>query len=98
MERTIASFPSNNAQYFFPAFLSFDKRLIEIIKLYSIKAIGFSDKDSLICPVYESKDFFSETEVQQYFSKEYEIKRYTERNKDINFDKMIADLETSLCK
>lgn len=44
--------PSSHARYFFPALLTFDKGLIEVIDLYPLKACGFMEGDHEPMPFY----------------------------------------------
>jgi hypothetical protein len=48
---------SKNARYFFPALLTFDKRLIEVIDLYPLKACAFKDGDCEAMPFYDGNWF-----------------------------------------
>jgi hypothetical protein len=41
------------ARYFFPALLTFDKRLIEVMDLFPLKSCAFVDGDSEVMPVYD---------------------------------------------
>ncbi len=57
MEEAMTFKPSRQARYFFPALLTFDKRLIEVIDLYPLKACAFKVGDSEPLPFYDG-DWF----------------------------------------
>lgn len=48
---------SKGARYFFPALLTFDKRLIEVMDLYPLRSCAFVDGDNEVMPVYDG-DWF----------------------------------------
>lgn len=45
--------PAREARYFFPAFLTFDKSLIEIINLYPLKACAFVEGQHNPMPFFD---------------------------------------------
>lgn len=49
--------PDENARYFFPALLTFDKRFIEIMDLYPLKACAYRTNDPEPMPFFDG-DFF----------------------------------------
>ncbi|HVI90888.1 MAG TPA: hypothetical protein VM659_21500 [Dongiaceae bacterium] len=57
MEQTMALTPVPGARYFFPAFLTFDKRLIQIMDLYPLRAIAFRIDGSDTLPFFDG-DWF----------------------------------------
>lgn len=57
MEQALVLKPSAHARFFFPAFLTFDKRLIEVIDLYPLKACAFSTEEGQPMPFYDG-DWF----------------------------------------
>lgn len=66
--------PSREARYFFPALLTFDKKFIEIIDLYPLKACAFIDGIHMPMPFY-SKNWFDlvadNKEGQMVFKKRF---------------------------
>jgi len=62
------------ARYFFPALLTFDKKFIEIIDLYPLKAVAFSESSRQIFPFYDGswQDLLASTESNvRIFSEKY---------------------------
>ena len=53
LEKAMTLRPAREARYFFPALLTFDKRLIEIIDLYPLKACAFVEGESEPMPFFE---------------------------------------------
>ncbi|MFS0892005.1 hypothetical protein [Peribacillus frigoritolerans] len=105
MEKNIPHFPSEG-DYFIPAFLTFDKRLIEILNLYHIKSIGFSKESNEIYPLFDANEFYTEINgkpnLEFYFSEEAKINR--EKNLQLktnlqlkkNIESLINILENKL--
>ena len=77
LEQALTRRPETKARYFFPALLTFDKRLIEVIDMYPLKACAYVEGTSHICPFFEGDlisilagDHTSEdTLIERYFSK-----------------------------
>ncbi|WP_426577135.1 hypothetical protein ACP179_23545 [Xenorhabdus stockiae] len=59
LERSLAVNGENNARYFFPAILTFDKRFIDLLKMNSIKSIAINNELNEIQPIYKL-DFYQE--------------------------------------
>lgn len=53
LEELLTMRPSSAARYFFPALLTFDKGLIEIIDLYPLKACAFIEGENRPLPYYD---------------------------------------------
>lgn len=64
MENALVLKPSAHARFFFPALLTFDKGLIEVIDLYPLKACAFSTLDGQPMPFYDG-DWFDLTATDE---------------------------------
>lgn len=73
MERLITITPDSRARYFFPALLTCDKRLKNILDLFSLKCIVFNNVTNDIIPFYEL-DFFAHLSSKP--SEKYLIENY----------------------
>lgn len=85
---------SENIRYFFPAFLTFDKGLIEIINLCSLKAIAFN-KGTLL-PFYEQNPLHDIEFIdfqEKYFSSRA---RYSRSERMVMQDGYLIDLINNL--
>lgn len=79
---------SKEARYFFPALLTFDKRLIEVIDLYPLKSCAFKAGDSEPLPFYDgnwfdlvaTKQGDGKAVMEQYFSDEARASRDVRRD------------------
>ncbi len=77
MEKNLTIRPSCEARYFFPSFLTCDKRLVEIIDLYPLKACVYDEKDLVPYPIFDGdwlRSIASDSELQdeiysRFFSK-----------------------------
>lgn len=56
LESGMTMLPDPKARYFFPALLTYDQDLIEIIDLYPLKSIAFTSNESDILPVYHGDE------------------------------------------
>ncbi len=96
LERRMSDFNEDyNEKFYLPAFLTFDKRLIEITELYSLNAIAFSKKGELL-PAVNIDRLINSISIQnifgKYFSEEFKvIRRINMGNVDI--DQIIKRLE-----
>lgn len=59
LEKFLTINGENNARYFFPAILTFDKRFIDLLKMNSLKAIAINNDLNEIQPLYKL-DFYQE--------------------------------------
>ncbi|ENO0518919.1 hypothetical protein ACAC16_004239 [Escherichia albertii] len=59
LEKVLAVNGENNARYFFPAILTFDKRFIDLLKMNSLKSIAINNVLNEIQPLYKL-DFYQE--------------------------------------
>lgn len=59
LEKVLAINGENNARYFFPAILTFDKRFIDLLKMNSLKSIAINNDLNEIQPLYKL-DFYQE--------------------------------------
>ena len=57
LEEAMTFKPARQARYFFPALLTFDKRLVEVIDLYPLKVCAFKEGESEPMPVFDG-DWF----------------------------------------
>ena len=97
MERNFERFSQEN-YYYFPSFLTFDKRLIEIIELYSLKAICISGNND-IYPAYDMSNFIElikeNSDLEKYITDEAKEIRDSKRE-TVNISNIINDLENEL--
>ena len=78
MELSITVTPANQARYFFPAILTFDRGFIEIMDLYPLKACAFKVGESQPMPFFDGDAFKliatdddgGASAVKRYFSQE----------------------------
>ncbi|KVD93746.1 hypothetical protein WS63_06670 [Burkholderia stagnalis] len=78
LEEAMTFRPAREARYFFPALLTFDKRLVEVIDLYPLKVCAFKMGESKPLPMFDgdwfelvSSDEHEKTAVRaQFFSNE----------------------------
>lgn len=104
MERLITITPDSRARYFFPALLTCDKRLKDILDLFSIKCIVFNNLTNDIIPFYELDLFtqLSSTPSEKYLIENYFLedkkKDRSERlqNSTNNLSILIESLENEL--
>jgi len=100
MEESISIPPEGEARYFFPSFLTFDKRLVEIIKLYSLKAIGFTTDGKEVVPAYDMTNFNEAMDpkygINKFFEDSAINSREERRNKNLNIESIISNLEDSI--
>lgn len=85
METRVMMRPEGNARYFFPAFLTNDLGLIEIIELFPIKAIGFSDNANELSCSFKVGDFLEKLDTNDFDEKMVISKRYLN---NINYKKI----------
>ncbi|WNV05169.1 hypothetical protein RP726_01870 [Candidatus Methylospira mobilis] len=57
IEQSLAFMPSKGARYFFPALLTFDHKLIEVMDLYPLKACAFKIGESKPMPIFNGNTF-----------------------------------------
>ncbi|PKM18507.1 MAG: hypothetical protein CVV11_14460 [Gammaproteobacteria bacterium HGW-Gammaproteobacteria-15] len=103
MEKNLTIRPSSEARYFFPSFLTCDKRLVEIIELYPLKACAYDDRDLIPMPFFDgdwlaslssSKDFI-EGLYSIYFSDKAVLSRNKRRDEATNVIKnSVSELES----
>lgn len=100
MERTMTYSFGSDANYYLPVFLTFDMRLIEILQLYRVKAIGFSEVSKEIVPVSDIEHAIDSStnkkNISVYFSEEARINRSLRMNQTINVHKIIDTLEEEI--
>lgn len=103
MERTIAIGFGSEANYFMASFLTFDKGLIELLQLYKIDAMGFSQNSMEIVPVADIEKCIDSTvdkdNIGLYFTKEKELhrsKRLSQMNSTNDIKVVIQILEERL--
>jgi hypothetical protein len=85
MEESMTLKPSRGARYFFPALLTFDKKFIEIMDLYPLKACAFIEGDHEPMPFYNGNWFSlvaDNDEDQATFAERfYSVEARTSRDK-----------------
>ncbi|WP_343730236.1 hypothetical protein [Duganella sp.] len=95
---------NREARYFFTAFLTFDKRLIEIMDLYPLRSLGYQTGGGELLPVYQG-DWFetvvsseSGTKVRErFYSSEARASRNSRRDAaKANLPHIAASLEAEL--
>lgn len=105
MEELMTLKPSREARYFFPALLTFDKRLIEIMGLYPLKACAHIEGDHEPIPFYDGDWFgvvagegtLQRNFAERFYSDEARVSR-DERRTGIKsqMPRIVADLEAEL--
>ncbi|MBN3847044.1 hypothetical protein G3N58_09415 [Paraburkholderia sp. Ac-20342] len=105
LEEAMTFKPAPQARYFFPALLTFDKRLIEVIDLYPLKACAFKEGQSEPMPVFDG-DWFdlvatgeaAKHSIQErFFSSEARASRDARRDGvKSNIEEITKGLETKL--
>lgn len=96
------------ARYFFPAMLTFDKSLIEVMRLFQLKACALAPADGTPIPVFAG-DWISEmasgdkntseTIAKKYFSDAARIRRSEMRDNGRDFlVQLAAQLEKRVAK
>lgn len=73
-EQAMTSTPSRGARYFFPAFLTCDKRLLSVISLYPLKAVAHIRGTSEPIPFYDGD--WSELLVDDQLGRQALIARF----------------------
>ncbi|MFT3964565.1 MAG: hypothetical protein QM690_01625 [Sphingobium sp.] len=107
LEQSFAQNPSDTARYFFPALLTFDRGLIEIMDLYRLKACAYNVKTRRPLPVFDGDPFLllgtDEQDGKQLFDKYYSEESITQRRSALeatlsDFDLIIEMLEQDVLK
>jgi hypothetical protein len=107
LEQSFAQNPPDSARYFFPALLTFDQGLIEIIDLYRLKACAYNTKARQPLPVFDGDPFLLLGEDEQdgnqlidrYYSKEAIARRSSTLESTLSgFEGIIEMLEQDLLK
>lgn len=105
LELAITLKPARHARYFFPALLTFDHKLIEIMDLYPLKACAFKKGTSQLMPFYDGNPFKliatddedGASAVKKYFSHDAIAVREAARDRVVeNFDNVVNLLESEL--
>lgn len=76
-EEALTFRPDINARYFFPAFLTLDNRLIEILKLYSLKACAIPPEGNKPIPFHDG-DFAADVKAYCKDGEQILLKYFTE--------------------
>lgn len=107
MEKNLVVRPGRGARYFFPSFLTCDKRLVEIIDLYPLKACAYDEVDLIPIPFFDGdwleslscNEDFIENIRSKYFSEKSLLSRTKRRNQaNSKIDKSISELESTIAK
>jgi len=105
LEQSITFEPSKQARYFFPALLTFDRKFVEIMDLYPLKACAFKIGSSQPMPFFDGDPFRliatddedGTSAVKKYFSGDAIAAREAVRdNVRANFASVVASLEAEL--
>lgn len=105
LEQAITFKPAKHARYFFPALLTFDHKLIEIMDLYPLRACAFKKGDFHPMSFFDGNPFKliatddedGASAVRQYFSDDAIAERDSARDRvRENFGDVIKSLETEL--
>ncbi|WP_431225396.1 hypothetical protein ACQ86O_12040 [Serratia sp. L9] len=89
MEEVMTFTPSKRARYLFPAFLTFDKKFIEVIDLYPMKSLAYNVVNPRPMPFYSDDliNLFSPDQnnttldIHHYFSEERSASRDARRHR-----------------
>ncbi len=103
LEQSITFKPANEARYFFPALLTFDHKLVEIMDLYPLKACAFRKGSSQPLPFFDgdphrliaTNDDDGASATRRYFSADAIATREAIR-KSVNLSNLIPSLERKL--
>jgi hypothetical protein len=102
MEKSLTIRPAAEARYFFPSLLTCDKRLVEIIELYPLKACAYNEEDLIPMPFFDgdwleslsSNKGFIEDIYSRYFSDGAVLSRNARRDKATSLIKnSVSELE-----
>ncbi|RQU13134.1 hypothetical protein DF153_18115 [Burkholderia cenocepacia] len=105
LEQSLARRPQNAARYYFPALLTFDKNLIEVMDIYPLKSFAYSIKNYCPLPVFDGDPYLilgaDERHGERVFEKYYSAASRAERQarRDTTFDKMrriVEELEQAV--
>lgn len=105
LEELMTLKPSPHARYFFPALLTFDKKLIEIIDLYPLKACAYIEGTNEPMPFYDGDwlqliagDEKNQSEFfERFYSAEARISRESRREaQKARFRDVVNTLESEL--
>lgn len=107
MERLATIRPDERARYFFPSFLTCDKRLVEVLDLYPLKCLAYVDGKYEPMPFFDGDilEALARNDVEkdeicgQYFtesSANYRAGRREDARK--NFSNLVGQLEEGLSK
>ncbi|QTH70377.1 hypothetical protein [Pseudoalteromonas xiamenensis] len=77
MELNLTTRPRAEARYYFPSFLTCDKRFVEIIDLYPLKALAYDQNDPTPMPFYGS-NWIDSLSSSEEFGQEIGIKYFTD--------------------
>lgn len=107
MEKNLTLRPSTEARYYFPSLLTCDKRLVEIIDLYPLKACAYDTENFEPIPFFDGNwitsiapdDEFQNTICLRFFSDTAIQSREKRRDKaKAHLDTSIEKLEEKICK
>jgi len=105
LELSITFDRERQARYFFPALLTFDQKLVEIMDLYPLKACAFKVGSAQSIPFFDGDPFRliatddedGESVIQKYFSDEAIAARAAVRDRvKANFSEIVQLLEAEL--
>lgn len=100
MELNLTTRPRVGARYFFPSFLTCDKRLVEIIDLYPLKAFAYDQNDPTPIPFYGS-NWIESLSSSEEFGQEIGIKYFTDSarlSRDIRRDEAKRKMNSMVSK
>lgn len=100
LEHSLAKRPENLARYFFPALLTFDKDLLAIMDLYSLKSVAYSTNNYKPIPVFDGDPYLviganeqhGEKMAERYYSDSAKAERDSRRDLR-SVDETVQELE-----
>lgn len=104
MESMMTMRPKPGARYFFPAFLTFDKGLIDIINIYPLRAFGYDERLREPCAIYAGDwlneiagdEIGAEAVVRRFYSTQARAHRNSVRDsRKQGLPALIDELESS---
>ncbi len=107
MEKNLTIRPAPEARYFFPSFLTCDKRLVEIIELYPLKACAYDEVDLVPMPFFDgdwleslsSNEGFIKDIYSKYFSNKAVHSRNNRRDQATQLiNNSVAELENIIAE
>lgn len=105
LEEMATTCPDSNARYFFPSFLTFDKRLVEVIDMYPLKSLAYVEGEGKPMPFYIGDWFelvFPDAQdgsvaADRFYSEEAKLDRESRRDECCsNLSDLMIELEEEI--